>query len=133
MTLEQLPVDARLVVVPLEVGGRGELDQVAVAGVVGGEQREVRVPLRLRAAVVGNVDLAAEQRLDAVLLGLAVKLDRASHGAVVGEPESGPFLFRSICRLFTVRQVWSPLWSLHTQDPSHKGRFCAPTRSTRQW
>ncbi len=29
--LEQLPVDARLVVVALEVAGRGELDQVAVA------------------------------------------------------------------------------------------------------
>ena len=85
--LEQLPVDARLVVVALEVGRRGELDQVAVAGVVGGEEREVGVALGLGAAVVGDVDLAAEQRLDAVLAGLAVELDRPGHGAVVGEPD----------------------------------------------
>ena len=87
--LEQLPVDARLVVVALEEAGRGELDQVAVAGVVGGEQREVRVALGLRAAVVGDVDLAAEDRLDARLGRVAVELDRAGHGAVVGEPDRG--------------------------------------------
>src|SRR5207253_9500518 len=39
------------------------------------------------AAVVGHVDLAAEQWLDAGLAGLAVELDRPGHGAVVGEPD----------------------------------------------
>ena len=63
--LEQLPVDARLVVVALEVAEARELDQVRVAGVVGGQQREVRVALRLRAAVVGDVDLAPDHRLHA--------------------------------------------------------------------
>jgi len=56
VAVEQLPVDAWLVVVPLEVAGGGELDQVGVTGVVLGEQREVRVPLGLRAAVVADVD-----------------------------------------------------------------------------
>ena len=48
--LERLPVDARLVVVALEVAERAELDQVRIAVVVLGEQREVRVALRLRAS-----------------------------------------------------------------------------------
>ena len=39
----------------------------AVALVVLGQQRQVRVALRLRAPVVGDVDLAADDRLDALL------------------------------------------------------------------
>src|SRR5262249_56499760 len=39
------------------------------------------------APVAGDVDRAAERRLDALLLGLAVELDRPGHGAVVGEPD----------------------------------------------
>ena len=83
--LEQLPVDPRLVVVALEVAGRGELDQVRVAGVVLGEQREVRVALLLRVAVLGDVELAAENRLDSDLARLLVELDRAGERAVIGE------------------------------------------------
>ena len=87
--LEQLPVDARLVVVTLEVAGRGELDQVGVAGVVLGEEREVSVPLGLGAAVVADVDLAAENRLDSDLSGLPVELDGPGKRAVIGEPDGG--------------------------------------------
>ena len=83
--LEQRPVDARLVVVALEVAERGELDQVPVALVRLGEQRQVRVPLRLRHAVVADVDLAADERLHAVLAGLLDEVDRARQRAVVGE------------------------------------------------
>ena len=45
----------------------------------------MRVPLRLCAPVVGDVDLAAEERLDAVLGRLLRELDRAGERAVVGE------------------------------------------------
>ena len=45
----------------------------------------MRVALLLRLAVVGDVDLAADDRLDALLAGLAVELDRAGERAVVGE------------------------------------------------
>ena len=45
VALEQLPVDARLVVVALEVAERRELDQVPVALVRLGEEREVRLAL----------------------------------------------------------------------------------------
>ena len=51
---EELPVDARLVVVALEVPERGELDQVRVALVRLGEEGQVRVPLRLRLPVVAR-------------------------------------------------------------------------------
>src|SRR5439155_983 len=66
-----------------------ELDQIAVAGVVPREQREVGVALLQRATVVGDVDLAADEGLHAVLAGLPVELDRAGEGAVVGEPHGG--------------------------------------------
>ena len=87
--LEQLPVDARLVVVALEVAERGELDEVAVALVRLGEQRQVRVALRLPVTVVGDVHLAPEDRLDALLAALAVELDGAGERAVVGERDGG--------------------------------------------
>ncbi len=84
---KQLPVDARLVVVALEVAEAGEVDQVGVARVVGGKEREVGVPLRLGATVVGDVDLAADQRLDPCPLRILEELDGARHRAVVGEAD----------------------------------------------
>jgi hypothetical protein len=86
VALEQLPVDAGLVVVALQVPEAGERDQVRVTGVVLREQRQVRVPLGLRLAVFGDVDLAAEDRLDAVLLGLLDELTAPARAPVVGEP-----------------------------------------------
>ena len=47
VSLEELPVDARLVVVALEVAERGELDEVGVALVRLGEEGEMRVALGL--------------------------------------------------------------------------------------
>ena len=87
--LEELPVDARLVVVALEEAERREPDQVRVAGVVGREEREVRVALLLRAPLVGDVDLAAHDRLDALLARLAEELDRARERSVIRERDGG--------------------------------------------
>ena len=87
--LEQLPVDPGLVVVALEVAERGELDEVRVALVRLGEERQMRVPLRLRAAVVGDVDLAADDGLDALLSRLPMELDGAGERPVVGERDGG--------------------------------------------
>ena len=83
--LEQLPVDARLVVVALEVAERAEVDEVAVALGRLGEQRQVRLPLLLLVPVVGDVDLAADDGLHALLLGRLEQVDRAGERAVVGE------------------------------------------------
>ena len=45
----------------------------------------MRVALPLRVAVLGDVDLTADQRLHSVLLGLPVELDGPRQRAVVGE------------------------------------------------
>jgi hypothetical protein len=47
----------------------------------------VRVPLRLLRGVVADVDLAADDRIHAVLARLLVELHRARERAVVGEPD----------------------------------------------
>ena len=83
--VEQLPVDPRLVVVALEVAEARELDQVRVAGVVAREQGQVGVTLLLGVPVVGDVDLAADDRLDALALGGFDEVDRARERSVVGE------------------------------------------------
>ena len=77
---------------PLEEARRGELDEVAVADVGGGQQRQVvalDAPRRAVGVVVDEVDLAAEDRLDLVLAARLVELDGAVHHAVVGEPQRG--------------------------------------------
>ena len=89
---QQLPVGARLVVVALDVGRGGELDQVPVAGLVARQQGEVRVALLDAGAAVavgGHVELEADDGLDALLLGGVVELDRAAERAVVGERHGG--------------------------------------------
>ncbi len=90
VAFEQPHVDVGLAApVPLEEAGRGELDEVAEALVVAGEQREVVAlePDRLVLHVVHQVGLEAEDRLDAVLAAGLVELDRAVHDPVVGEPQ----------------------------------------------
>src|SRR5262249_36259497 len=61
------------------------LDEVRVALVRLGEEREMRVALRLGEAIVGDVDLAADDRLDAVLTCLPVELDHACERSVIRE------------------------------------------------
>ena len=89
---EQLLVDARLVIEALGVAGRDQLDQVLEALLVLGEQHEVVGGLAGRAALVAaiagrDVDLAAEDRLDAALARRVVKDDRREHVAVLGDGE----------------------------------------------
>ena len=77
--------------VALQEAPRGQLDQVAVAGGVGGQQREVEAlqPARRPALVViDDVDLAADDRLDAMLAAGREQLDRPVHHAMVGEAQS---------------------------------------------
>ena len=89
MPLQELPVDARLVVVALEVAERRELDEVRIPLVRLREECEVGVPLRLGAAVVRDVDLTAHDRLDAGLARLAKELNGAGERAVVRERHGG--------------------------------------------
>ena len=87
---EQLLVDARLVVEPLGIAGRHELDEVVVALVGLGQQHEMvrRLPYSaaLRQPAAGrDIDLAAENRLHPTLLGVVVEDHRREHVAVLGD------------------------------------------------
>ncbi len=105
--LEQLPVDLGLAVVALHEGARRQLDQVAVADLVLGEEREVVPRLlaalalaagvvhlapgrdALGAVVVGHVGLGAEDRFDPPVLAGPVEVEDPVHVAVVGDAEGG--------------------------------------------
>ncbi len=105
MGLQHLPVDPGLVVVALQVGGRGELDEVAVAGVRLGQQGEVVVELLptgvvparvvhaaasnrpLIARVGSHVGLCADDRRDAPLAALLVEVEDPVHVSVVCDGE----------------------------------------------
>jgi hypothetical protein len=103
--LEQLPVHPRLVVIPLEVGGRRELDEVAVAGGRLRKQGQVVVKLVTASVVAAcvvhaatpdgpleprvrrHVGLGADDRRDPLLAALLVEVEDAVHVAVVGDGE----------------------------------------------
>ena len=87
---QQRRIDARLVVVPLEVGTAGQAHQVAVAGLGGGQQGHVveevfatRRAVEPRAG--GEVGLHADDRLDPCGARRLVEVDRAVQHTVVGD------------------------------------------------
>ncbi len=102
---EELPVGPGLVPVALQVGLRRDLDEVAVPGLVLGQQDGVVVELLALAGVtagvvgstaavgplvarlVGQVDLGADDRLDPGVVAALVEVEDAVHVAVVGDPE----------------------------------------------
>ena len=105
VAFEQLPVDAGLVVVALEIGGGRELDEVAVALGRLGEDGQVVVELLTSVALApGVVDPAApdrpvepgvgrhvglgpDDRGDSLLTALLVEVENAVHVAVIGDCE----------------------------------------------
>ena len=89
---EQVLVDARLVVEAFGVARRDQLDQVVEPLVGLGQEHQVVGRLARRAALGaaiarGDVDLAAEDRLDALLPRVVVEGDRREHVAVLGDGE----------------------------------------------
>ena len=94
MAPEQVHVDAGFSVEALEKAHRDQIAQIAVTGLVFAEQNEMGVlpvhPVDLvfhRAG--GDVDLAADDGLDAGGLGRLIEVDHAVHDAVVGDGDGG--------------------------------------------
>ena len=104
---QHVPVAAGLVVVALQEGPTGDLDEVLVADVVLGQQGEVVVELlaalgvaagvvdaappvgALVAGLVGHVGLGADDGLDAGGAAAPVEVQDPVHVAVVGDAQSG--------------------------------------------
>ncbi|MBA7675796.1 hypothetical protein ES703_84034 [subsurface metagenome] len=88
IALQKLLIHAGTVIKTLQVRLGGELDEVAVTGLVLGQQNEVVVALvagaAAEAAVRRQIDLAANNGLYARFPGGEVELDGAVHNPVVG-------------------------------------------------
>ena len=117
---QQVLVDPGLVVEPLGVPGRDELDEVVVAGEVLGQEHEVVVGLAGGAALVaaaagGDVHLAAEDRLDAALPRLVVEHDAGEHVAVLGDGEG---------RRAGLRSAWSSSSPMRQAPSSSEYSVC---------
>ncbi len=105
VTLEQLPVEPGLVVVPLQVGGGRELQQVAVPGCRLGQEGQVVIELLAAVDVAsgvvdlapsdrsivsrfgGHVGLRADHRIDAGLSTGGIEVEDPVHVPVVGDAE----------------------------------------------
>ena len=92
---QQVVIDARLVVEAFQVRGGDQLDEVAIAFLVFAEQHQVVVAVGIAARLVAllrNVHLAADHRMDALRLGGVVELHRAEEIAVIGHGHRGHLL-----------------------------------------
>ena len=93
-------VDARLVVMALEVGRGDEFDEILIAGLVLGQQHQMVINILSAAAgffveatAGGDIDLAADDRFDALVAGGLIEIDRAVEDAVIGDGQGGKLQF----------------------------------------
>ncbi|OPZ81386.1 MAG: hypothetical protein BWY76_03046 [bacterium ADurb.Bin429] len=90
---EQLVVYARGVVESLQAGAAGELQQIAIAGLIARQQHHVagvRAAITLfQAAVLADIGLHADDGFDPGFLAGAIKLNGGVHVAVVGDGDGG--------------------------------------------
>ena len=90
---EQVLADPRLVVEAFGICGGDQVDQIAIAGLVLAQQQQVVVAhacVVLPVVAGDRVDLAADDRLDAGLLGRRVEIDGAEEVAVVRDRHGRP-------------------------------------------
>jgi hypothetical protein len=114
---EQLLVDPRLVPVALEVGPGRQRDEVAVAGVVGGQRGEVVVALLAVGAAEllvaprpdRLVELGAEDRLDARALPGPEEVDQPEQHPVVGDRDRGLPVARDVSTSSSMREAPSSI------------------------
>ena len=100
MRRQQFLVDARFVIITLQVRGRRELDQVLVANRIPDQQAEMMINVAstagrfLFASAAGrDINFAADNGFDTLFACRLVKVNDAVHGAVVGDGQRGEFQF----------------------------------------
>ena len=95
-------VNARLVIITLQMRRRRELDEVFVAGLVLCEQSEMMINVAPAAGAAGflfqpaarcDINFTADDGLDALFARGLVKINRAVKHAVVGDGQRGKFQF----------------------------------------
>jgi hypothetical protein len=89
---EEIFIDAGLVVEAVEEAGRDELKQVAVAFLVFAEEDKVVVAVLLvldGVGLLGDVDFAADDGVNAFVLGGVVELDGAEEVAMISHGDGG--------------------------------------------
>lgn len=96
LLLEQVFIDAGLVIKAFEVGGGHQVDQIAVAFLVFAEQYQVVVPIGIGArfvALLGDINFAADDGVDAFGVRFVIELDGTEEIAVIRHGDGGHFLF----------------------------------------
>ncbi len=101
VTGQKLFVDARLIIIALEVRVGNKLDQVFVACFIFGEEDKMMVNVAtaaagrflFQAAAGSDVDFAAHNGLDPLVARGLVKVDRTIKDPVIGEGDGGKFQF----------------------------------------
>ncbi len=91
---QEILVDARIIIEPLQLSRRSDLEQVLITGLIFCQQEQMGgAPVFLGVVVLhaagGHVGLQADDGLDAGIFAGVVKLDHAEHGAVVGDRQGG--------------------------------------------
>ncbi len=92
---QQLLIDPGLVIKPVEVAGRDQPDQVLVPFLVFAQKNQVVVRFRVGPVAVtffGDVNLASDNRVDALRRRRVVELDGSEQVPVVGHRDRGLFL-----------------------------------------
>ena len=88
MFFQKLIVDARAVVEAARKALRNQIDEVLIALLVFAQQDEMAVFAgagQLFVHIFADIDLAADDRMNAAFLGLLIELDHAVHDAVIGD------------------------------------------------
>ena len=100
---QEFLVDARLVIIALQMRRGGQPDEVLVAGLILGQQAEMMINIPaaaagflLQPAARGDINLAADDGFDALFPRRLVEINHPVHGAVVGDGEGGKFQFMGL-------------------------------------
>jgi hypothetical protein len=128
---EELVIDARIIIEPLQLGGAGDLQKIAVANLVLGQQQQVkRVFVELGVAVGhaarGHVGLEPDDGLHPRVSGGTEELHHAEHRAVVRDGHGAHVqLFDPVDQLLDVAEaVQQGIFGVHVKvgeirhDPS---------------
>ena len=88
---EQGAIDAGLEIKALQIGFRCHFDEVAKAGAVLGQKREVitvfleRAAVALESALGGDIGFVAQNRINAGVFGGLIEFERTVQIAVIGD------------------------------------------------